>query len=172
VAIFGTTTLSGIPSATWKAAENIPVNIGINENVRLRISMANTIGDTAQDLDYLLEYSLKNGENCGDDEFWIPLPLTANTEHFEMGESVYFENGDSTTARLSNPEGYAFISGKMVQKPSNSSGILTLPSESYTEIEFIFRANASAAGIYCFRLTKSGIVLDEYSNYPELEITP
>jgi len=172
VSILETTTLTGIPSATWKAAENTPINIGINENIRLRISMANTIGDTARDIDYLLEYASKNGTNCGDDELWIPLPLAANTEHFEMSESVYFENGDSTVARLSNPEDYNFVPGKMVEKPSNSSGILTLPVENYTEIEFVFQANINASGIYCFRVTKSGIVLDEYSNYPELEIIP
>ncbi|MFQ6049725.1 MAG: hypothetical protein ACE5J0_01635, partial [Candidatus Paceibacterales bacterium] len=158
--------------ATWKEAENTSTTLAIGENVRLRIAVADATGTQATDYDYRLEYASKSGVSCGDDESWITMPITATTEHFEMTTSTYFADGDPTTAQLSNPEGYTFVAGKMVEDPSNSSGNITLPVENYTEIELVFQANANATGSYCFRLTKAGIVLNEYPVYPELEIAP
>lgn len=171
VAIAGSTTLQ-FPSATWRAAENATTSINKNEKIRLRIALANS-GSEATDYDFLLEYALKNGDFCGDDESFVILPVTASTEHFEMAESIYFSNGDQTTPRLSNPEGYDFVPGRMVEDPSNSSGNITLPFENYTEIEFVFFANDNAieGQNYCFRVTKAGIPLDNYPVYPELQIS-
>jgi len=173
VAIAGTTTLQVpvVPPATWRANENTTTTAAVGENIRLRIALANTAGSTAIDYDYRLEYSSKVGDICGDDESWITMPIVALDEHFEMTTSDYFTNGDPTTARLSNPEEYTFLTGRMVANPSNSSGNLTLPVENYTEIEFIFQVKSNASGSYCFQITKAGIVLDEYLNYPELEIS-
>lgn len=162
-----------VPPATWKADENTSiVDVNKNENIRLRFQMANT-GSEATDYDYLLEYAGKIGAICGDDEAFITLPVIASIEHFEMTDSIYFLNGDSTTPRLSMPEAHNFITGRMVEDPSNSSGNVTLPYENYTEIEFVFQANDNTTdgGSYCFRLTKSGTILDDYSVYPELQIT-
>jgi len=175
VAIAGTTTLQVpvVPPATWKTAEDTSItNVNKNENIRLRIEVANK-GSETPDYNYLLEYALKVGATCGDNESFIVLPVTASTEHFEMTDSIYFTNGDPTTSRLTVPNGYTFIPGKMVEDPSNNSGYITLPYENYTEIEFVFQAttNAINGGSYCFRLTNTGTPLEEYS-YPELQIAP
>lgn len=158
--------------ATWKEDEDIPASTGKEENIRLRILIANATGSAASDRYYLLEYSSKNGEICGDDETFVPVPVNSVAEHFEMSDSYYFTDGDPTTPKLTAPENYNFVSGRMVESPSNISGNITLPVAGYTEIEFVFKAKNDAAGIYCFRLTDAGIPFDEYSVYPELEITP
>lgn len=161
-----------VPSATWKAPENIPIiDVNKNENIRLRFQITN-IGSGAADYDYLLEYASKVGPICGDEDIFITVPVTASTEHFEMTASIYFANGDPTNVRLTVPDSYTFVAGKMVEDPSNSSGNITLPFESYTEIEFVFQANDNALSgeSYCFRLAKAGNPLDDYYIYPELQI--
>lgn len=164
----------GVPSATWREAEDTLTSGVIKEtNIRLRIEVANT-GATATNYDYFLEPALKVGAVCGDDESFIAIPVTATTEHFEMVTSTFFVDGDPTTAQFVNTEGHIFTPGRMVESPSNSSGLITLSTNNYTEIEFVFRAtlNATDGGSYCFRLTNAGTPLDDYSVYPELQIVP
>jgi hypothetical protein len=161
---------TAVPPATWKEDEDTPTFTGVEENIRLRILIANATGSTALDYDYRLEYASKSGGFCGDDEGFTPLPVNAVAEHFEMSTSLYFIDGEPTTPKLTMPDNYNFVSGRMVQSPSNSSGSINLPVENYTEIEFVFQAKSNAAGVYCFRLTNIGMPLDEYSIYPELEI--
>ncbi len=161
-----------VPPATWKEDEDTPASAGVEENIRLRILIANATGTTALDYDYRLEYASRIGEICGDDESFVPLPVNAATEHFEMSTSLYFVDGDPTTPKLTVPDDYNFVSGKMVENPSNSSGNMSLSVDNYTEIEFVFRAKNNAAGAYCFKLTNAGMSLDEYAIYPGLEITP
>lgn len=158
--------------ATWREAEDTPTSgVNKNENIRLRIEVANT-GAEATDYDYLLEYAA--GSSCDGSESFIAVPVTASSEHFEMNTSAYVVDGQNTTAQLQNLEGYTFVPGKIVADPSNSSGFITLPFENYTEIEFVFWAtsNATNGGDYCFRLTNIGTPLDDYPVYPELQIAP
>jgi len=158
--------------ATWKAAEDIPIiDVNKNENIRLRIEIGNS-GSEALDYDYLLEYAQKIGYFCDSDESFITVPVVADTEHFEITESIYFTNGDLTTPKLTLPNGYTFVAGRMVEDPSNSSNSITMLFENYTEIEFVFQANDNAidGASYCFRLTNAGTPLDDYSVYPELQI--
>jgi hypothetical protein len=164
-----------VPSATWKAAEDTAIaGVNKNENIRLRIEVGNS-GTEAGNYDYRLEYAPKIGAICdGIDEIFIPVPVTAISQHFEMTNSSYYDfvNGDPTTPKLTVPDTFTFIAGKMVEDPSNSSGSLTLPFENYTEIEFVFWATANAidGGRYCFRLTNAEAPLDDYRVYPELQI--
>lgn len=165
-------TTAGVVSATWRELEDTPTAVAIGENIRLRIEVANS-GSEALDYDYRLESATKVGAVCGDDESFLAVPVIATTEHFEMTTSTFFVNGDPTTAQLTVPDAFVFVAGKMVEDPSNSSGNITLAFENYTEIEFVFQAtaNAVAGGSYCFRLTNAGVLLDDYSIFPELQIT-
>jgi len=174
VAIASTTILQVpvVPPATWKEAEDTAITgVNKNENIRLRIEVANS-GSEATDYDYRLEYAPKDGATCGG---FIAIPVNASAgEHFEMKDSIYFANGDPTIPKLTFLDSYTFVPGKMVEDPSNSSGYITLPFENYTEIEFVFWANVDATdgGSYCFRITNAGIPLDDYPVYPELQIAP
>ncbi len=173
IATSGTTSLTTVISpATWKAAEDTPIiSVNKNENIRLRIQITN-IGGEAADYDYLIEYALKIGDLCGDDENFIAVPVIASTEHFETTDSIYITNRQPTNVRLTVSDSYTFVPGKVVEDPSNSSGNVTLSFENYTEIEFVFQANNNATdeGNYCFRVTKAGIILEGYPVYPELQI--
>jgi len=167
--------LTTLTSATWREDEDTPIPtassaLSKNTNVRLRIEVANT-GFEAENYDYRLEYGVKS-TTCADITTWVTVPDSPTTEHFDMTNSTYFVDGCPTTARLANSEGYTFVTGKMVESPSNSSGNITLPYNNYTEIEFVFQANNNATdgGTYCFRLTKAGTALDNYSIYPQVQI--
>ncbi|HDZ54819.1 MAG TPA: hypothetical protein ENI19_03085 [Candidatus Nealsonbacteria bacterium] len=167
-----TYTPTAIFPATWREIEDTPTSgVNKNENIRLRIEVANT-GSEAIDYDYLLEYASKVGAACGDDESFSVVPLSPTIEHFVMSTSTYVADGQDVTAQLQNLEEYTFVTGQIVADPSNSSGNITLSFENYTEIEFVFQAtvNATDGGSYCFRVTNAGVVLDEYSVFPELQI--
>jgi len=157
------------PPANWLAEENFPANAGIGQNVRLRIQVVNA--GTPASADYLLEYAQKIGNYCGDDESFLAVPPSLGMEHFVMSSSVYVKNSSPTTFKLTSP-GYDFVPGKIVSRPSNSSGSFDLELENYTEFEFVIKAVNNASGLYCFRLTNAGTPLGEYPVYPELEITP
>lgn len=157
--------------ANWREDFDTPTSGVIKgDNIRLRIEIANT-GSEAIDFDYRLQYAQKNGDFCRDEEF-TNVPVSAANKDFQMSTSAYVNNGQDTTAQFPNDEGYTFVTGKIVTDPSNSSGNITLPFESYTEIEFVFQAtnNALDGQSYCFRLANAGAALDNYLVYPELQI--
>jgi hypothetical protein len=168
VAIAGATTLQ-FPPASWKAAQDTTSTAVVGEVFRLRVGIGNS-GAPALNYDYLLEYAQKVGDVCGDDESFLAVPIDGGP--LEMATSTYVSNGDPTTNanKLSTPEGYTFVSGKIVTDPFNSSGAFTLGTYEYTHFEFVLKANA--IGTYCLRVTDNGIPFDEYSVYPEIEILP
>jgi hypothetical protein len=172
-----TTTLEVI-SATWRESEDIPdptsgFAIGREGNIRLRLSVANAGDYDAADYRFLLEYGVK-GSDCTDIESWTPVAINAVDEHFQMIDSIYFDNMLNTTQRLLNGEGYAFTAGFMLESPSNHTNMITLPGGNVTEIEYAFSPTAYSlsGGRYCFRVTNNGEELHVYSNYPELTLAP
>src|SRR3989339_45020 len=172
-----TTTLI-LPSATWREEEDtvdptISTHIGRNAPLRVRISIVNTGDWLAEDYRYRLEYGLKSG-TCNAVSSWTPVPATSTGEHFEMVESIYFIDGEPTTARFINSEGYIFVPGYMLQKQTAITASTTLYKNQYTELEYTIQATASstAGATYCFRVTDNGTVLDNYSQYPELSLAP
>jgi len=170
------TTTAVILSATWREFEDasIPTTgsyLGRNESVRLRLAIANSGEWTATDTVYQIEYGEK-GDNCDDVASWNEIPTTASSEHFQMVDSLYFNDGDPTSGRLSS-DGYTFIPGEMLKSKSTTSPI-TLIGGSYTEIEYLFEANSNAVAgqTYCFRATNDGLPVDTYNVYPEATIAP
>jgi|GEM_PF-1696012 len=157
-------------TGTALAAQDTAASINYGTNVRLRFSVANK-GDTTSN-SYQLEYApYVNG--CGS---WTAVPSTATTEHFNMlSTSNYVDQASSTNAAsgpgvITDPSGYSFVAGKLVENPS-SSATITLAAGQFTEIEYAIQANSNATySSYCFRLSNSGSDLDEYDNYPILNI--
>jgi len=165
-------------TATWRELEDIgnPTAgnaLGRGSSTRMRIEIANTGGGDATNYNYRLEYATSSDACVADFGAWTALPNTATTEHFEMATSSYFADWDPTTAQLNNSETYSFTAGDMVEETSNSSDDITLSEGFYTEIEYMFYVtnSAIAAETYCFRVTDSGTLLNEYSLYPALTIT-
>lgn len=157
-------------TGTSLAAQNTAATITYGTNVRLRFNILNRSSDTSYT--YQLEYA-PYGLQCGS---WTTVPNSATTEHFNMfNTSNYADQAASTNVSsgpgvITNPTGYTFTAGKLVKTPSNSAAI-ALTSLQYTEIEYSLTANSNATGIsYCFRLTNAGTALEEYDNYPILNI--
>ncbi len=170
------TTTDFILTATWRETEDNPIPtagdyLGRGETVRLRLAIANTGDWTATGSIYRIEYGVRD-TTCEDISAWTTVPVSATTEHFQMVNSLYFNNWDLTTAKLSGGS-YSFTPGNMIKTTSTSTPI-TLAGGEYSEIEYTFSANANAVSgnVYCFRATDQGAVLDNYDVYPEATIAP
>jgi len=152
------------------AAQDTAASINYGTNVRLRFSIFNK-GET-NSYSYQLEYSpYSNG--C---YTWTTVPATATTEHFNMFNTSNYADGTASTnvasgpAVITDPSGYTFTAGKLVENPSNSASV-SLTAGQFTEIEYAIQANSNAtSSSYCFRVTNAGTALDEYDNYPRLNI--
>jgi len=86
---------------------------------------------------------------------WTAVPTTATTEHFEMVDSSYFNNGVPTiTALLSASEATWAVDGDGYDTSSVISSF-TLEDDEYTEFEFSFTptSNASNGGSYWLRIS-------------------
>ncbi len=172
------TTTASIQSATWREDEDTPVPASSTppsefENIRIRIAIANSGDWAASNTKYNLEYGVKNG-TCAAAASWTTVLTNATTEHFEMTESIYFDDRASTTEQLINAEEYTFVAGYLLEDPSNQTGLISLSSNRYTEVEYNIAgtANVSNSATYCFRITADGEALDEYSEYAELMMAP
>lgn len=159
-------------TGTSLAAQDTAASITYGTNVRLRISLAN-LGD-ATTFSYRLEYApYDNG--CFT---WTAIPNSATTEHFNTyTTSGYSDQAASTNVAsgpgvITDPAGFSFTAGKLVQSPSNTATNQVLGAQNFTELEYAIQPNANATNkTYCFRVTTSaGTPLDSYVNYPILNI--
>ncbi len=167
-----------IQSATWREAEDTPDPtlgnyLARQENIRLRIDIANSGDSPANAYRYDLEYGIKAGA-CNEITSWTTVPVSATTEHFSFVTSQYFNNLSSTTPKLSNSGGYASTSGYIVESPSNITGYQDIAGGEHAEMEYVIQptANAIAGTSYCFRSTNNGDELDLYLEYPVFTIAP
>lgn len=165
-------------SANWLESEDAPspilgAQIGKGSTTRLRFSAANTGGGDAENYNYRLEYAISSVGCASDPGGWIAVPVSYTSEHFNIIDSAYFADSATTTGRLANDEEYDFVSGDMVESPSNVSAGITLPEERYTEIEYALEvtANAADAQTYCFRITDDGSALDAYGIYAQVTLS-
>jgi hypothetical protein len=171
-----TTTFSST-GATWRETQDTvdPTNIlylGKGKPVRVRISVANT-GDWSANNVYKIQFAAKVS-SCAAVVSWNDVPTTSATQDFAMVNSSYFYNGEPTVQRLNNIEGYNYVPGRLISSSSNQSAPVTLGANDYTELEYAFQTtiNATAGRTYCFRVLKNNNVLDAYTRYPELTISP
>ncbi len=164
-------------AATWRESQDVgdPTDpttpIEKLENIRIRIETANIGGGEATGYKYGLQYATSTGSCTSGIGNWTAIP-TDNSLHWQMASSTYFIDGASTAARFSNSEGYTFVAGRMTEDPSTTTQAITLGENHYTEIEYVIRAtnHAADAGTYCFRVTNSGVALDNYTKYPILTL--
>ena len=172
------TTTSIVPSATWREGEDAPDPAAGSyldklDPIRVRIAVANSGDWDIGGQRFQLEYGVKNG-TCEAATGWTVVPASASGEAFETVASQFYDDYSSTTARLANSEGYSFVDGYLLESPTATSGEIALQDGQYSELEYAVRptVNANVAATYCFRLTASGAVLDQYERYPELSLSP
>lgn len=168
-----------VPSATWREELDIVdptvgTYLGKEQAIRLRLAVANSGDWVASDYHYRLEYGAIEGD-CASVSSWQTVPVSANTEHFELLDSVYLDHFASTTRKfVTIPESFGFTPGYVIENLSTSTGGQTIYGGDYTELEYVIQptANSVAGETYCFRATDDGTVFDSYSQYPEFTLAP
>jgi hypothetical protein len=163
--------------ATWKAAENtVPGNQPKDQNVRLRLSIKNS-GTPLTDQNFRLQYASKGAAaNCesvsGGNYVDVPTNTSGcGSDAACMKTSTQFSDRASSTQLLAIPTGFTFAQGQILEDPSNQTGNVALPSSQFTEVEYNFQLTAFATqNAYCFRTTKAGAALDNYTKVAELTV--
>jgi hypothetical protein len=164
-------------AATWKRAEdNTHSGQNRSENVRLRFSIKNTGVQASSNKNYVLQVAPQGGYYTCESvpsASYSDVPTTSGgcgSSVVCMTTSTYFANGDSTINQLT-AEG-TFVSGKMVEDPSNETQSITINTNYFMEIEynFQFTSNAAYGANYCFRVTKNGVPLYAYSKVAQITI--
>jgi hypothetical protein len=119
-----------------------------------------------------LNYALRVGATCGDDETFVAIPATSTDEHWEMATSSQYADGDNiTTGRLTALG--TFATGTAIEDPSNQTAALTVGNGKYTELEFAIQATAGAVdeGTYCFQVTNATSSSNFiYTTYPQITL--
>lgn len=159
-------------SGSSLAAQDNAATINYGTNVRLRFSLSN-LGSSST-FSYRLEYSIRDIQ-CST---WTAIPVTPTSEEFNIFNSSNITDQAATTNAASgpgvitDPSGYTFSAGKFVNNTSNTATNLTIGAGNFTEVEYAIQANSNAIHTsYCFRVTTStGTPLDNYNNYPILNI--
>jgi hypothetical protein len=166
------------PSATWLAPEDTATSTAKNTNIRLRFSIKNT-GGPAENYNFRLQFAeLGSYPNCTSvpSTDFSDVPTTTGYAVI-MATSSYFADGDNTSnvpGGLTDPPGFSWQTGKMVEYPSNQTQAITLNQNYFTEIEYVFKFtnNAADGTSYCFRIRNNGTAdLDSYTQVAKITTT-
>ncbi|MDD5708339.1 MAG: hypothetical protein PHR35_20665, partial [Kiritimatiellae bacterium] len=151
-------------AASWKAATDTAITgVTRGQNIRLRFTAWNNSASGGNSLTARLEYS------TGVSGPWTPVSTASDgLNAFEMTTTANYANGAATTALLAGSG--AFVAGKMVESPANSSTAVTLATNQYSNFEYCFKATSKARGstAYYFRMSNNGTALTTYSKIAQL----
>ncbi len=99
----------------------------------------------------------------------VPLQASCTGSPLCMQASTHFVNNASTTDVLGGAG--TFTQGQIIEDPSNTTQNITIPSSSYTEVEYsITVTNDAVAPNYCLRVSDNGTDIDSYTRVAELEL--
>jgi len=99
----------------------------------------------------------------------VPAQASCTGSPLCMQSSSHFVNNASTTDVLGGDG--TFAEGKIIEDPSNTTQNITIPSSSYTEVEFaITVTNDATDPNYCLRVSDNGTDIDSYTRVAELEL--
>jgi len=177
-------------TATWMAADTVPVTIGPNMVVRLRVRYDNPYGDgdyTVSGLMYAPKDTIDKllTDYTGTDEFsvtgenakWIPV---GEFGYFDFVASEYVTDGAATTdqgivygSTYEADHQYDFSAGVFMSAAAD----YTLNRATFTEIEYCIKPTASCeGGTYYFLGGGGGNLIypgaEKYEKYPELTVDP
>lgn len=149
-----------------------------NTNYRLRFTIYNSEGPNASSYTYRLDWASRVGASCDTDETYAAVPVSANSDPFEMTTTTNYTDQTASTnvstgpGVMTDPSGGTFTAGYLLEDPSNQTPALTLNSNNFTEIEYNFIADTDAtfSGNYCLRLSNAGTALNTYTNYAAVQI--
>ncbi|MBA4388309.1 MAG: hypothetical protein C0404_10035 [Verrucomicrobia bacterium] len=154
-------------AAGWKANQDTSItNVARKENIRLRFCIANT-GAASGSLAARLEYATDTAGS------WTAVSEASNGAFaFEMKSTTNYLCGAPSTTLLTGSG--AFVAGKVMESPSNTSASVSISTNQYSNFEYCFQPTAKAAGgtSYFFRVSNDGAALSTYSQYAKLTIAP
>jgi hypothetical protein len=159
-------------TATWSDnSDTSHPNQQIGTNIRVRYSISNT-GTQEDSRDYRLQYAVKSG-SCGT---YNDVPVTpGGSDPVEMTTTTNYTDQSATTnvaGGVTDGSG-VFLAGKSVEDPSVEASSFTLTHGDFTELEFniAFTSQAPNLTTYCFRVTRSGIAFNTYTNTAEITVS-
>jgi hypothetical protein len=165
-------------SGGWLETENVNLNPQAkNTDLRVRFRIANH-GTTPEDAvrQYELQFSNKQGfDSCSSVNSWFGVS-DSSSDAFDLYNSANITpDGELlTSAQLSNPDGFSFVTGEGRENADTTSPIGPLNAGAFTEVEYALRLtdDAVTGRTYCLRLFDSaGLTeLDVYMTYPEITI--
>ena len=163
--------------ASWLADQNMNlVGQEFDQTFRTRISVENS-GPPITDQAFRLQYAPKGGaptcEAVDPVAFNdVPNQASCGLSAVCMTSSPEFSDQTPTTQLLDTIFPGTFVSGRMIESPSNQSGLLNLAQDSFTELEYALAITSNASdSAYCLRVTDGGLPLDTYARIPEIQLT-
>lgn len=167
---------SGATSATGDLEDTHYNAYPFNTTKRLRVEVSNEGSTTTLPQQYRLEYAPKTFI-CAQETGWVDVGASGGD--WDMSDTVNLTNGNDTSnvALASNgavtDSNTVFLGSNGGQRDTSSqTGLLTLGTTSFAELEYsvIASTTAIAGTSYCFRLTDAGAPLDAYDFYPQATI--
>lgn len=165
-------------SATGGAEDTALTGLAASSSIRLRIEIANTGGTifSFSPQSFQLQYGLLS-TTCSAIGSWTAVGAAG--AQWTTYNSANLTNGANTTNIAMATGGvadgnHAFMATNGgVRTTTSTTGLLSVPSDSFVEMEYDIDASSSAAGgTYCFRLTNIGSTNHFlYSVYPEATVT-
>ncbi len=165
-------------SSASSGTENTPLTeFPQNSAIRLRFGITNTGLESSVPARYRLEYSPKI-TTCDVANVWTDVD--ADLDGWDMNDSTFLTNGDSTTdisvgnGGVSNGVGSFVGSNGGVRDTESQTATTTIPVDDYTDIEFsiISTEFTSFDTAYCFRVSANRSAFSVYSQYAELTTAP
>ncbi len=170
-----TTTIGGeqVPGgASWATALNTPASgINVGELARVRFLVENG-GTPVVAQNYEIEFAPKGASpSCESVDYnnYVEVPNSASCGLSDicMEESLNITDLESTTDLLGGSG--VFVSGQVVEDPSNNTGSIDVNSAQYTELEYVISPTINVTdSSYCFRVSNEGADLDAYGRVAEL----
>jgi hypothetical protein len=166
-----TTATSGTSGTQDTATSSVPKST----TLRIRFAVSNEGGTQVaySTQQFRIEYAAKSG-TCAASSGWTDVGAGAGD--WDMSNTANLTDGANTT-NIANgtggvtDENHTFISSNAgVKDTSSTVSALSVPSDSFVELEYAVTALAAATdgGTYCFRLTNAGSTTNfTYTAYPE-----
>jgi hypothetical protein len=164
-----------IASSTTGEVENTPISaLQKNQPRRLRLGVSNQGSTTTSPSTFRLEYGTA-APACVDTTTWTEV---ATTSAWNMYDSTHLTDGADTTNININrggvgDDGVIFVTPNGgVRDTTNTTGTITIDTDEFVEFEYSIVASSSAVEgeTYCFRLTRGGVPIATYAEYPQVTI--
>ncbi len=170
-------TETGATSATGGLEDKALTDFAQNTNMRLRLGITNTGPITSIPTRFQLEYAPKI-TTCDIATVWTNVD--ASSDGWEMYDSTYLTNGETTTniavgnGGVTDSNTTFITSNGGVRDTESKTATTTISTTEHTDVEFSIRSNTLAAydTTYCFRVSASGTPFQSYNNYAELTTSP